>query len=63
MEQGFRREGACRRRRVDMKASIWKRFFRFGWNAKHEAYYTRTRLNRMMDKLFKDKDYDGNNKG
>lgn len=58
---------------MNMKTSIRKRFFRFGWNAKsaidngwnakHEAYYTRTRLNRMMDKHFEEGEYDGNNKG
>ena len=47
-----------------MKTSIWKRFFRRGWNtksaidngwnAKHDAGTTRTRLNRLMDKLMED---------
>ena len=49
-----------------MKTSIWKRFFRCGWNrksaidngwwAKHDAKSTRTKLNRRLDKLLKDKD-------
>lgn len=44
-----------------MKTSLWKRFFRCGWNsksatyngwnAKHDAKTTRTRLNRLMDKV------------
>ncbi len=45
-----------------MKTSIWKRFFRCGWNsksaryngkeAKRDAISTRTRLKRELDKLF-----------
>ena len=52
-----------------MKTSIWKRFFRCdlnfhggghaarynGHEAKRDAKTTRTRLNRMLDKLFQDK--------
>ena len=49
-----------------MKTSIWKRFFRCGWNrksaidngwwAKHDAKSTRTKLNRRLDRLFDDKE-------
>ncbi|MDE5886446.1 MAG: hypothetical protein K2H46_02540 [Muribaculaceae bacterium] len=52
-----------------MKTSIWKRFFRCGWdahgryasihngwNAKHDAKTTRTKLNRKLDELLKDKE-------
>ena len=47
-----------------MKTSIWKRFFRTGWdsksaiyngwNAKHDAKTTRARLKRLMDKLIRE---------
>lgn len=53
---------------MSLKTSIWKKFFRKGfnaqgggyaarydgWMAKHEARTTRTKMKRMMDKIFGD---------
>lgn len=53
-----------------MKTSIWKKFFRKGynahgggyaaidngWMARHDASTTRTKMKRMMDKIFKNKE-------
>lgn len=55
---------------MGFKTSIWKRFFRKGfnaqgggraaidngWMAKHEAKTTRTKMKRMMDKIFRDEE-------
>lgn len=49
-----------------MKTSIWKRFFRRGldtksaaynsYNAKRESKTSRTKLNRLLNKLLKEQD-------